>query len=205
MLGLARSGLASVEALVASGARGDGLGQPRGGARRRCAGKARRSPIRSRSISPASTASSSRPGVPLNRHPIAARARAAGVPLIGDIELFAQARADAAAAQGGRHHRHQRQVDHHRAGPPHPQDRRRAGGDGRQYRPADPRPGPAAGRRRLCAGTVELPDRPDLQPRLRRRGPAQHHAGPSRPLRRFRRLCGLQGAAVRDAVGDMPR
>lgn len=34
------------------------------------------------------------PGVPINRHPIAARARAAGVPLIGDIELFAQARAE---------------------------------------------------------------------------------------------------------------
>ena len=33
------------------------------------------------------------PGVPLNIHPIAAHARAAGVPVIGDIELFAQARA----------------------------------------------------------------------------------------------------------------
>ncbi|MBN8808342.1 MAG: UDP-N-acetylmuramoyl-L-alanine--D-glutamate ligase [Sphingomonas sp.] len=33
------------------------------------------------------------PGVPLNRHPIAAKAQAAGVPIIGDIELFAQARA----------------------------------------------------------------------------------------------------------------
>ena len=33
------------------------------------------------------------PGVPLNRHPIAERARSAKVPLIGDIELFAQARA----------------------------------------------------------------------------------------------------------------
>ncbi len=32
------------------------------------------------------------PGVPINRHPIADKARAAGVPLIGDIELFAQAR-----------------------------------------------------------------------------------------------------------------
>jgi UDP-N-acetylmuramoylalanine--D-glutamate ligase len=32
------------------------------------------------------------PGVPINRHPIAAHARAANVPLIGDIELFAQAR-----------------------------------------------------------------------------------------------------------------
>ncbi len=34
------------------------------------------------------------PGVPLNTHPLAARARATGVPVIGDIELFAQARAD---------------------------------------------------------------------------------------------------------------
>ncbi|WP_420141254.1 UDP-N-acetylmuramoyl-L-alanine--D-glutamate ligase [Sphingomonas sp.] len=34
------------------------------------------------------------PGVPLNRHPIAAHARAAGVPVIGDIELFAQARSE---------------------------------------------------------------------------------------------------------------
>lgn len=34
------------------------------------------------------------PGVPINKHPIAARAREAGAPLIGDIELFAQARAE---------------------------------------------------------------------------------------------------------------
>jgi UDP-N-acetylmuramoylalanine--D-glutamate ligase len=33
------------------------------------------------------------PGVPLNRHPVAEKARRAGVPIIGDIELFAQARA----------------------------------------------------------------------------------------------------------------
>lgn len=32
------------------------------------------------------------PGVPLNRHPLAARARAAGVPILGDIELFQMAR-----------------------------------------------------------------------------------------------------------------
>jgi UDP-N-acetylmuramoylalanine--D-glutamate ligase len=32
------------------------------------------------------------PGVPVNRHPIARRSREAKVPLIGDIELFAQAR-----------------------------------------------------------------------------------------------------------------
>lgn len=34
------------------------------------------------------------PGVPINRHPIVEKAREAGVPLIGDIELFAQARAE---------------------------------------------------------------------------------------------------------------
>lgn len=33
------------------------------------------------------------PGVPLNRHPLAARARAAGVPILGDIELFQRTRA----------------------------------------------------------------------------------------------------------------
>ena len=33
------------------------------------------------------------PGIPLNAHPIAAEARGAGVPIIGDIELFAEARA----------------------------------------------------------------------------------------------------------------
>ncbi|MBB3694435.1 UDP-N-acetylmuramoyl-L-alanine--D-glutamate ligase [Sphingomonas sp. BK580] len=33
------------------------------------------------------------PGVPLNTHPLAAAARASGVPIVGDIELFAQARA----------------------------------------------------------------------------------------------------------------
>lgn len=32
------------------------------------------------------------PGVPLNRHPLAARARAASVPILGDMELFQQAR-----------------------------------------------------------------------------------------------------------------
>src|SRR3546814_14166308 len=34
------------------------------------------------------------PGVPLNRHPIAAHAREAHVPVIGDIELFAEADGD---------------------------------------------------------------------------------------------------------------
>ncbi|QNA83116.1 UDP-N-acetylmuramoyl-L-alanine--D-glutamate ligase [Sphingomonas sp. So64.6b] len=34
------------------------------------------------------------PGVPINRHPVAGKALAASVPIIGDIELFAQARGD---------------------------------------------------------------------------------------------------------------
>jgi UDP-N-acetylmuramoylalanine--D-glutamate ligase len=34
------------------------------------------------------------PGVPLNTHPLGQRARQAGVPVIGDVELFAQARAE---------------------------------------------------------------------------------------------------------------
>jgi UDP-N-acetylmuramoylalanine--D-glutamate ligase len=34
------------------------------------------------------------PGVPLNTHPLAAQAQAVGTPIIGDIELFAQARAE---------------------------------------------------------------------------------------------------------------
>jgi len=34
------------------------------------------------------------PGVPLNSHPIAQKAKADGVPIIGDIELFAQARSE---------------------------------------------------------------------------------------------------------------
>jgi UDP-N-acetylmuramoylalanine--D-glutamate ligase len=34
------------------------------------------------------------PGVPINRHPIAAHAKKYGAPLIGDIELFAQARSE---------------------------------------------------------------------------------------------------------------
>ena len=34
------------------------------------------------------------PGVPLNRHPLAARAREAGTPILGDMELWQQARAN---------------------------------------------------------------------------------------------------------------
>ena len=90
VLGLARSGLATVRALVASGAHvvawdstddarasvGDGvvLSDPR---------EIDLAGFDGVVVSP---------GVPINRHPIADKAHAANVPLIGDIELFSQAR-----------------------------------------------------------------------------------------------------------------
>jgi UDP-N-acetylmuramoylalanine--D-glutamate ligase len=91
VLGLARSGLATVAALVASGA-GVLAWDSREEARALVpAGVELADPL-SRDLAGYDGVVVS-PGVPLNRHPIAAHARKAGVPLIGDIELFAQARA----------------------------------------------------------------------------------------------------------------
>ncbi len=90
VLGLARSGRAAVEALAASGAEIMAW-DAREEARAAVADKAR-------IADPLATALTGydgivvSPGVPLNRHPIAERARNADVPLIGDIELFALAR-----------------------------------------------------------------------------------------------------------------
>jgi UDP-N-acetylmuramoylalanine--D-glutamate ligase len=89
--GLARSGLATVEALLASGAEVMAWDQ----------NEAAREQVREMGLRMADPLTTSlygydgivvSPGVPLNRHPIASRAREAGVPLIGDIELFALAR-----------------------------------------------------------------------------------------------------------------
>jgi UDP-N-acetylmuramoylalanine--D-glutamate ligase len=91
VLGLARSGIATVEALVASGAEVMAWDQ-REEARAAVAGKARIADPLSTSLYGFSGVVVS-PGVPINKHPIATRAWAANVPLIGDIELFAQARA----------------------------------------------------------------------------------------------------------------
>ena len=91
VLGLARSGLATVRALLASGARvtaWDGNADARA---RLPGGAALADPLEADLAGLAGVVVS--PGVPINRHPIADRARAAGVPLIGDIELFAEARA----------------------------------------------------------------------------------------------------------------
>ena len=90
--GLARSGLATVEALLASGAKvtaWDGKEEARAkdpaGAQVANLDEADLTQFDSLVVTP---------GLPLNRHPIAARAREAGVEIIGDIELFARARAE---------------------------------------------------------------------------------------------------------------
>ena len=90
VLGLARSGLSAVETLVASGAQVMAW-DSREDARAAVEGKARIADPLVTSIYGFNGIVVS-PGVPLNRHPIADRARTARVPLIGDIELFAQAR-----------------------------------------------------------------------------------------------------------------
>jgi len=93
VLGLARSGLATVEALVASGA-GVTAWDDREEARDEAMalGADIGDPLEIDLIGFAGVVVS--PGVPLNRHPIAAHARAAHVPVIGDIELFAEAAAE---------------------------------------------------------------------------------------------------------------
>nr|WP_282570867.1 UDP-N-acetylmuramoyl-L-alanine--D-glutamate ligase [Sphingopyxis sp. MSC1_008] len=90
-MGLARSGLATVEALVASGA-GVTAWDDREEARddAMALGADIGNPLEIDLIGFAGVVVS--PGVPLNRHPITAHAREAHVPVIGDIELFAEAR-----------------------------------------------------------------------------------------------------------------
>jgi len=107
--GLARSGRATVEALLASGAKvrawDDSLlpGEGRDPSRREGAVPPALDPGLRRGTEIANlneidlTQFDSlvvTPGLPLNRHPIASRAREAGVEIIGDIELFARARAE---------------------------------------------------------------------------------------------------------------
>ncbi len=90
VLGLARSGLAAAEALLASGAEvlaWDRQEEPR----EKLAGRARIGDPLVEDLTGFDGVVVS-PGVPLNTHPIGPRAETFGVPVIGDIELFAQAR-----------------------------------------------------------------------------------------------------------------
>jgi UDP-N-acetylmuramoylalanine--D-glutamate ligase len=91
VLGLARSGLAAVETLLASGAKvmaWDNREEPR----QAVSGRVELADPATADLA-AIDAIVVSPGVPLNRHAIAEAAQKAGVPVIGDIELFAQARA----------------------------------------------------------------------------------------------------------------
>lgn len=90
VLGLARSGLATVECLAASGADVTAW-DTREEARAAVAAKAKLADPLSIDLTGFDGVVVS-PGVPLNRHPIAELAAQAGVPIIGDIELFALAR-----------------------------------------------------------------------------------------------------------------
>ena len=92
VLGLARSGRATVEGLLASGA--DVLvWDDRAEAREPFAGRsAIGNPLEADLTGYAGVVVS--PGVPLNTHPIKPHADRFGVPVIGDVELFAQARTD---------------------------------------------------------------------------------------------------------------
>lgn len=90
VLGLARSGLAAVETLLASGAKvmaWDSREEPRQGLEGRVE---LADPVTANLTGYDGIVVS--PGVPINRHPITDAAARANVPLIGDMELFALAR-----------------------------------------------------------------------------------------------------------------
>ena len=92
VLGLARSGLSAVESLLASGAEvmaWDNRNEPR----EVLEGRVEIADPVSADLTGCEAVVVS-PGVPLNSHPIAEAAARAGVPVIGDIELFARARPD---------------------------------------------------------------------------------------------------------------
>ncbi|WP_219893844.1 UDP-N-acetylmuramoyl-L-alanine--D-glutamate ligase [Aquisediminimonas profunda] len=90
VLGLARSGLATVRALVASGAHVVAWDSKEDARAAVGDGVVLSDPLEIDLAGFDGVVVS--PGVPINRHPIADKAHAANVPLIGDIELFSQAR-----------------------------------------------------------------------------------------------------------------
>jgi UDP-N-acetylmuramoylalanine--D-glutamate ligase len=94
VLGLARSGMTAVDSLLAGGAlvtAWDSREEPRQLLSAKYPGKVELADPAAIDLAGFAGVVVS-PGVPLNRHPIAEAARQAGVPVIGDIELFALAR-----------------------------------------------------------------------------------------------------------------
>ena len=92
LLGLARSGLAAARSLAAGGAELLAWDHDEG-ARAKVADIATIADPLDADLTGYDAIVVS-PGVPINRHPIAGKAKAEGIPLIGDIELFSMARAD---------------------------------------------------------------------------------------------------------------
>ena len=92
VLGLARSGLAAVRSLAAGGADIVAWDHDER-ARAKVAGIATIADLIEVDLSGFDGIVVS-PGVPINRHPIADKAKSARIPLLGDIELFAMARAN---------------------------------------------------------------------------------------------------------------
>ncbi|MFV0642885.1 MAG: UDP-N-acetylmuramoyl-L-alanine--D-glutamate ligase [Sphingomonadaceae bacterium] len=90
VLGLARSGLAAAQALIAGGAEVAAWDR-QDVAREQLEGQARMADPLEMDLAGFDAVVVS-PGVPLNSHPIVAHAAQYGVPVIGDIELFALAR-----------------------------------------------------------------------------------------------------------------
>ena len=91
VLGLARSGAATVRSLVASGA--SVVAWDSDPAAREVVTGAAIADLEAVDFDGFAALVVS-PGVPLNMHPLAAKARAAGTPIVGDIELFAEGRGE---------------------------------------------------------------------------------------------------------------
>ena len=92
LYGLARSGLATAEALLASGATVTAWDASEE-ARAKAPAGAEIADLDSSDLKKLDSLIVT-PGLPLNRHPIARRAREAGIEIIGDVELFARARGE---------------------------------------------------------------------------------------------------------------
>ena len=146
---------------------------------RSCYRPAFRSPIRSR----------------IGRSP---RARAAGVPIICDVEFFCRGVRASAGRAVRRHHRHQRQVDDDGADRPHPRSGR-PDAKSAAISAAAPRRSSRSRRSGLRPRNVVLPARARALAHAVDRHPAQPHAGPSRPPWRHGGLCRGQGADLRRA------
>ena len=197
VLGLARSGRAAAAALARRGVSVVAADRVRRRRSRQARRRRRRTPSRiggGVAAGGGGAASSKSPGVPAES-PLAAAARARGIPLWSEVELGYRLLPRQSAR---RRHRHERQDDDGRAAR-RDLTRGRSPGRGRRQRrharsARSPRP-PNRHVGRLRA--VELPARGRARARLRRRRPAQRRARPSRPPRHLRGLPRREAADLR--------